>query len=81
MAEVAAVVKTGALGELVIHEETDFYPIDDLTGEPLDPTLTTSAKREEITEMYRRSVWLEKWVEHCYRDTGKPPITREMGED
>ena len=24
--------------------------------------------------MYRRSVWLEKWVEDCYRDTGKPPL-------
>ena len=48
--------------------------MDDLSGEPLDPTLTTLAKREEITEIYRRSVWLDRWVEYCYRDTGKPPM-------
>ena len=72
--EVAAVAKTGAMGELLFHEETDFYPVDDLSGEPLDPTLTTSAKCEEITEMYRRSVWLERWVEDCDRDTGTPPM-------
>ena len=41
------------------HEETDLYPVDDLSGEPLDPALTIAAKREEVTEMYRRSVWLE----------------------
>ena len=53
-AELAAVATAGALGELVFHEETDFYPVDDLSGEPLDQTLTASAKREEVTEMYRR---------------------------
>ena len=40
----------------------------------IQPTLTIAAKREEVTEMYRRSVWLEKWVEDCYRDTGKPSM-------
>ena len=56
----AAVAKAGALGDLVFHEETDFYPTDDLSGGPLDPTVTIAAKREEVTEMYRRSVWLGK---------------------
>ena len=51
----------GALGDLVFHEECDFYPVDGLIGESLDPELTTTAKREEITEMYRRAVWLEKY--------------------
>ena len=36
--------------------------------------LITLARREEITEMYRRKVWVEKSVEDCLRDTGKLPI-------
>ena len=47
---------------------------DDLSGEPLDGALVTMAKREEITEIYRRAVWSEAPVEDCIRDTGKPPI-------
>ena len=38
------------------------------------PELVTEAKREEITEVYRRGVWEEHPVEDYIRDTGKPPI-------
>ena len=48
--------------------------MDDLSGEPLPPPLVTLAKREEVTEMYRREVWIERSVEDCFRDIGKPPI-------
>ena len=47
---------------------------DDLSGEPLDNAFVRLAKREEITEMYRRSVWTEAPDSACVRDTGKPPI-------
>ncbi len=62
----------GASGDLVFYEETDVYPLDDLSGGPSDPTVTIAAKREDVTDMYRRAVWLEKWLEDWYRDTGKP---------
>ena len=85
-AEVAVVAKTGSLGDLVFHDETGFYPMDDLFGERLGPELTIAAKREEVIEMYMRSAWLERWVQDCYRGIGKPPMpvrwakpTRETG--
>ena len=37
------------------------------------PELVTEAKRVEITEVYRRGVWVERPVEDCIRDIGKPP--------
>ena len=40
----------------------------------MDGSLVTVAKREEISEMYRRSVWTETLTEACIRDIGKPPI-------
>ena len=40
----------------------------------LSPPLVTLAKREEVTEMYRRQVWIDKPMEDCLGDTGKPPI-------
>ena len=45
-----------------------------MSGEPLDGQLVTLAKREEVTEVYRRSVWTEAPVAECVRDTDKPPI-------
>ena len=47
---------------------------DDLTGKPLEAVRVTSAKHEELTEMYRRQVWVEKSVDEYVQDTGKPPI-------
>jgi len=47
-------------GELVINDIPEYSWVDDLTGKLLDATLVTKAKLEEITEMYRRRVWLEK---------------------
>ena len=48
--------------------------MDDLSGEPRPASLVTLAKRDEITGMYRRQVWIEKPIEECMKDTGKPPI-------
>ena len=61
-------------GKLVFTNVPEYSVIDDLTGEELPASLVTVAKREEITEMYRRTVWKEKPVEECFQDTGKPPI-------
>lgn len=52
--------------------EGKFY--DDLTGEELPPELVKAAKREEITEMYRRAVWSETDISKCHGRTRKPPI-------
>ena len=45
-----------------------------ISGEPLPAPLVTVAKREEISEMYRRAVWWEEIIEECLRVTGKLPI-------
>ena len=52
----------------------EYNLMDDLSGDSLPASLVTLAKREEITEMYRRQVWIEKPIEECMKDTGKPPI-------
>ena len=61
-------------GKLVFTDIPEYSVIDDLTGEELPASLVTVAKREEITEMYRRTVWKEKPIVDCFKDTGKPPI-------
>ena len=61
-------------GDLVLQDIRERNVVDDLTGKPLDAVRVTFAKNEELTEMYRRQAWVERSVEDCYRDTGKPPI-------
>ena len=61
-------------GDLVFRDIPEYSMVDDLIGNPLEATQVTGAKHEEVTEMYRRRVWLEKPVAECFRDTGKPPI-------
>jgi len=61
-------------GSLVFTDVPEYSLIDDLTGEDLPGPLVTIAKREEITEMYRRTVWEEEPIESCFKETGKPPI-------
>jgi len=65
---------TGTPGNLVFTNVPEYSVVDNLTGEDPPASLVTIAKREEITEMYRRAVWKEELVEDCYRDIGKPPI-------
>ena len=67
-------VKPELPNELVFTNVEEYCLIDDLSEEALDGHLVTLAKHEEITEVYRRSVWTEKPVADCFRDTGKPPI-------
>lgn len=62
------------LGDLVLQDILEKNVIDDLTGKHLEAVQVTSAKHEELTELYRRQVWVEKPVGDCFRDTGKPPI-------
>ena len=50
-------------GKLVFTNVPEYSVIDDLTGEELPASLVTAAKREEITEMYRRTVWKERPVD------------------
>ena len=59
---------------LVFTDLAEYSLVDDLSGEALDGRLVTLAKHEEITEVYRRSVWTESPVEDCIRDTGNSPI-------
>ena len=59
---------------LVFTDLAEYSLVDDLSGEALDGYLVTLPKHEEITDVYRRSVWTEAPVENCIRDTGKPPI-------
>ena len=59
---------------MVFSEIVEYSLTDDLSGEALDGHLVTMAKREEITEVYRRRVWSEVPVADCLRDTGKAPI-------
>ena len=66
--------KVSASSALVFTDLAEYSLVDDLTGEALDGHLVTMAKHEELTEVYRRSVWSEAPVGDCIRDTGKPPI-------
>ena len=61
-------------GKLVFTDIPEYSLFDGLTGEALPAPLVTIAKREEISEMYRRTVWLEKTIEECLKETGKLPI-------
>jgi len=67
-------VKPDLPNGLVFTDMAEYSLTDDLSGEALDGHLVTLAKHDEITEVYRRSVWTEAPVEDCIRDTGKPPI-------
>ena len=73
--------KLSRLGELVFQKEWGFYPKDDLTGKPLDHELVTGAKREELTEMYRRQVWVERYIEDCIKGYGQAAYSCSMGKD
>ena len=61
-------------GDLIFQDILERNVTDDLTGKLLEAVRVTSAKHEELTEMYRRQVWVEKSVDECFQDTGKPPI-------
>ena len=50
------------------------WVLDDLTGDVLPPHLVKLAKQEELTEMYRRSVWTEAPPSECIDVAGMPPI-------
>ena len=74
-AEISRVDRASDLpGGLVFTDVAEYSHADDLSGEPLDRQLITVAKREEVTEIYRRSVWTEAPVAERIRDIGKPPI-------
>lgn len=73
--EASQVDRAGGLpGPLVFTNVPEYSLVDDLSGEPLPSPLVTLARREEVTEMYRREVWVARSIEDCFRDTGQPPI-------
>ena len=47
-------------GDLVFQDIPERNIADDLAGKPLEAVRATSAKHEELTEMYRRQVWVER---------------------
>ena len=53
---------------------TDDEVADDLSGSYLPEELVTKAKREELAEMQRRSVWTKVPIEDCWKATGRNPI-------
>ena len=61
-------------GDLVFTDIVEYSLTDNLTNEPLDGPLVVVAKREEVTEIYRRKVWAEALVEECIKLIGKPPF-------
>ena len=58
--------------ELVDWEDKDVF--GDLTGASLPSSLDKLAKKEELSEMYRRSVWTEVPISQSVDSIGKPPI-------
>ena len=60
--------------DLVFTDIPEYSLVDDLSKEWLDGSMVTIAKREELTEIYRRKVWTEAQTEECFKITGKPPI-------
>ena len=55
-------------------DSEDKFVVSDLAGEIIPSRLVEAATREELTEMYRRSVWTEVPTADCRNVTGKPPI-------
>ena len=47
-------------GDLVLQDIPEKNVSDDLSGKPLDGVRVTSANHEELTEMHRRQVWVER---------------------
>ena len=60
--------------DLVLRDIPERNIADNLSGKPLDGVRVAAAKHEELTEMYRRQVWVERPTADCFRDIGKPPI-------
>ena len=50
---------------MVFTDIAEYSLTDDLSDEALDGQLVTIAKREEVTEIYRRTVWTETPVADC----------------
>ena len=50
----------GTHPDLALRDIPEKNVQDDLSGKPLDGLLVTAAKHEELIEMYRRQVWVEK---------------------
>ena len=67
-------------GDLVLQDIPERNVVDDLRGKPLDGVRVTAAKHEELTEMYRRQVWVEI---HCGLPSGHRQTTYpcEVGGD
>ena len=57
-------------GDLIFHDIPERNITDDLSGKPLEVVQVTSAKHEELTEMYRRQVWVERSTEECLQKRG-----------
>ena len=49
----------GSPGDLVFQDVQESNAVDDLSGKLLVPELIAGAKREELTDIYRRQVCVE----------------------
>ena len=65
----------GIPGSLVFTNIPEYSLVDDLSGDSLPAPLVTLAKREEITEMYRRKVWRNLWRTACEIRVSPNPCT------
>ena len=54
--QVEVIQKIDLPGDLVFRDIPEYSLTDDLSGTPLDATVVTAAKHEEVKEMHRRAV-------------------------
>ena len=64
------------LSKLEHDEDSDpsYQYWDDTSGEVLDPMLTRAARKEDIAEIKRMTVYRKVLVSMCLAETGKRPI-------
>ena len=63
-----------AIGVDELHEPTEYEAFDDVSGEPLDPKMVMSARKEELTYFDDMGVYEYATVEECWKATGHSPI-------
>ena len=54
--------------------ETNHIFLDDLSGQELDPIMVTEARKEEMKEFEKHSVYQQVPIKECWDSTGKDPI-------
>ena len=56
-----------------IADEEKF--VDDLTGQPLDPSLCRAARKKEMDYVREKGLWAKRAVKECWDKTRGPPVS------